>query len=61
MRDEDVIDFSIDEVFVEETRFHPLVKEVDERSVVSVMEVAKKVAFDSSAIGHELWQATDIT
>ena len=42
MTDDEVIDSSINDVIVEETRFHPLVEKVNERSVVSVKEVTKK-------------------
>ena len=42
LTDDEVIDSSIDDVIVEETEFHPLVAEVNERSVVSMNEVTKK-------------------
>ena len=42
LRDDEVIEFSIDGVIVEETQSYPLVGEVNERSVVSGMEVTKK-------------------
>ena len=59
--DEKVIDSSIDDVSGKETRLHPLVEEVNESSVVCLKEVTeKKVAVNSSGIGHELWQRTDI-
>ena len=62
LTDDEVIDSSIDDVIVYETLFHPLMGELNERSVVTVKEVTrKKVAVDSSAIGYELWQRLDIT
>ena len=42
LTDGEVIDSSIDDVFVDETWFHPLEGEVTERSVVSVKEVTNK-------------------
>ena len=43
LTDDEVIDSLIDDVIMEETRFHPLVGEVmNERSVSSVKEVTEK-------------------
>ena len=55
MTEDEVIDSSIDDMVVEETRFHSLVGEVNERSMASGEEDSKKVTVNSSAIGHELW------
>ena len=66
-RQRTLIDSSINDVIVEETRFYQLVGKLNERSGVSVKEVTKKSGvrhyrtFDSSTIGHEPWQRTDIT
>ena len=41
LTDDEVIDSSIDDVIVEETRFHPLVGEVKKRSMINAKEVTK--------------------
>ena len=55
LRDDEVINSSIDEVIIAEIRFYLLVGEVNERNVVSVMEITKKVVVNSSAIGYKLY------
>ena len=61
LRDDEIIDFSIDDAIVAGNRFHSLVGKVNERSVVIVMKVTKKKwrsIVASSDISYNTMQTT---